>query len=176
MIDTNTVSVMTGKTILSYKGPFYIELISVFGTNIRNLNDAYNNARKKLFKIFIELSQNVSNYSEDFHMVNNVQRIGVGELFLSETETSFIFTTVNQVKNKDAQILKERCELVNASDQLRLRELKREQRINSPGEKFGARIGLIQAVMLSNNKLEYNIKEINDNYSYFSLTVKIDKN
>ena len=79
---------MTSKTILSYKGPFYIELISVFGTNIRNFKDNYVNARKKLFKIFIELSQNVSNYSENFHIVNNVQRIGVGELILKELETA----------------------------------------------------------------------------------------
>ncbi len=172
----DTVLIMTGKTILSYKGPFYIELICVFGTNIRNINDSFSNARKKLFKIFIELSQNVSNYSEDFHMVNNVQRIGVGELTLKETDTSYIFTTRNQVKDKDANILAERCELVNASDQLRLRELKREQRLNSPGEKFGARIGLIQAVMLSKNKLEYQIDQINEKFSYFSLTVKVDKN
>lgn len=172
----DTVLIMTGKTILSYKGPFYIELISVFGTNIRNFNDSFSNARKKLFKIFIELSQNVSNYSESFHMVNNVQRIGVGELTLKETDTSYVFTTRNQVKDKDANILAERCELVNASDQLKLRELKREQRLNSPGEKFGARIGLIQAVMLSKNKLEYRIDQINEKFSYFSLTVKVDKN
>ncbi len=172
----DTVLIMTGKTILSYKGPFYIELISVFGTNIRNFNDSFSNARKKLFKIFIELSQNVSNYSEDFHMVNNVQRIGVGELTLKETDASYVFTTRNQVKDKDASILAERCELVNASDQLKLRELKREQRLNSPGEKFGARIGLIQAVMLSKNKLEYHIDQINEKFSYFSLTVKVDKN
>lgn len=175
MIDTNTVSSMTNKTILSYKGPFYIELISVFGTNIRNFNDAYSNARKKLFKIFIELSQNVSNYSENYHMVNNVQRIGVGELTLKDLDTAYLFTTKNQVKKTDAEILAERCELVNASDQIKLRELKREQRLNSPGEKFGARIGLIQAVMLSNNTLEYHIDKINENFSYFSLTVKIDK-
>ncbi len=166
---------MTKKTILSYKGPFYIELISVFGTNIRNFNDSYSNARKKLFKIFIELSQNVSNYSENFHMVNNVQRIGVGELFLKELDTAYTFTTKNQVKKKDADILAERCEIVNASNQLKLRELKREQRLNSPGEKFGARIGLIQAVMLSKNSLEYKVENINDDFSFFELTVKIDK-
>ena len=166
---------MSVKSILAYKGPFYIELISVFGTNIRNLNDVYGNARKKLFKIFIELSQNVSNYSENYHMVNNMQRIGVGELFLKESESKFYFSTKNQVKKSDANILAERCEIVNASDYNRLRDLKREQRLNSPGEKFGARIGLIQAVMLSKNKLEYSIEEIDTNFSHFTLTVKIDK-
>ncbi|MBI9052433.1 MAG: hypothetical protein JEY96_01360 [Bacteroidales bacterium] len=167
---------MSYKTILSYKGPFYIELISVFGTNIRNLNDVYIDARKKLFKIFIELSQNVSNYSEDFHIVNNIQRIGVGELNVNETKDKYYFSTKNQVKKTDAEILAERCKLINSSEYNRLRELKREQRLNSPGEKFGARIGLIQAVMLSKNTLDFEVENINDTFSYFTLTVKIDKN
>lgn len=166
---------MSQKTILSYKGPFYIELISVFGTNIRSLNDEFTNARKKLFKIFIELSQNVSNYSEDYHMVNNIQRIGVGELNVFENDEKYYFSTKNQVKKSDAEILAERCKLINASEYNKLRDLKREQRLNSPGEKFGARIGLIQAVMLSKNTLDYEIEEINDTFSFFSLTVKIDK-
>lgn len=175
MIDLNIVSIMMDKTLLSYKGPFYIELISVFGTNIRNFNDVYINARKKLFKIFIELSQNVSNYSEDFHMVNNIQRIGVGELDVKETESQYSFSTKNQVKRSDAEILAERCELINASEYNKLRDLKREQRLNSPGEKFGARIGLIQAVMLSKNKLDYEVENVDEKFSYFTLTVKIDK-
>ncbi|MCK5029493.1 MAG: SiaB family protein kinase [Bacteroidales bacterium] len=175
MISTNIVSIMEDKTLLSYRGPFYIELISVFGTNIRNLNDSYINARKKLFKIFIELSQNVSNYSEDYHMVNNIQRIGVGELDVKENEAQYYFSTKNQVKKSDAEILAERCELINVSEYNKLRDLKREQRLNSPGEKFGARIGLIQAVMLSKNKLDYEVENINDKFSYFKLTIKIDK-
>lgn len=166
---------MTNRTLLSYRGPFYIELISVFGTNIRNVNDVYIDSRKKLFKIFIELSQNVSNYSEDFHMVNNIQRIGVGELNVRETDAQYYFSTKNQVKETDAEILSERCELVNSSEYNKLRDLKREQRLNSPGEKFGARIGLIQAVMLSKNKLDYKVEKIDSNFSYFTLTVVIDK-
>ena len=175
MISTNIVSIMEDKTLLSYRGPFYIELISVFGTNIRNLNDSFINARKKLFKIFIELSQNVSNYSEDYHMVNNIQRIGVGELDVKEDEMKYYFSTKNQVKKSDAEILAERCELINVSEYNKLRDLKREQRLNSPGEKFGARIGLIQAVMLSKNKLDFEVENIDDKFSYFKLTIKIDK-
>jgi hypothetical protein len=166
---------MSDRTILSYKGPFYIELISVFGTNIRRLDDSFINARKKLFKIFIELSQNVSNYSEDFHMVNNIQRIGVGELNVLENGEKYFFSTKNQVKSSDAEILAERCKLINASEYTKLRDLKREQRLNSPGEKFGARIGLIQAVMLSKNTLDYDVEKINNDFSFFTLTVKIDK-
>ncbi|MFW5721633.1 MAG: SiaB family protein kinase [Bacteroidota bacterium] len=164
------------RTLLSYRGPFYIELISVFGSNIKNFSKNYDNARRKLFKLFIELSQNVSYYSESFHMVNSVQRIGLGELDLKEYETFYTFTTTNKVKNTDAQILSDRCKMVNQSDPYELRQLKREQRMNSPGEKFGARIGLIQAVMLSKNKLKYKVEKIDNQYSFFSITVKVDKN
>ncbi|OFX64846.1 MAG: hypothetical protein A2X15_05820 [Bacteroidetes bacterium GWB2_32_14] len=167
---------MKNKTLLSYRGPFYIELISVFGSNVRNYTNAYTNARKKLFRIFIELSQNVSNYSEDFHMVNNEYRIGVGELNLKEFENHFTFTTKNLIKRSDSTILVNRCNLINSSNISELRQLKREQRLNSPGEKFGARIGLIQAVMLSQNKIEYQYEEVDERFAYLSITVKIDKN
>lgn len=167
---------MNIKTLLSYRGPFYIELISVFGSNVRSYTSEYSNANKKLFRIFIELAQNVSYYSEDFHLVNNESRIGVGELDLVEHESHFTFTTKNLVKKSDSKILIDRCNLINQSDQMELRQLKREQRLNSPGEKFGARIGLIQAVMLSQNKLQYNCEEINNEFAYLSLTVRIDKN
>jgi len=167
---------LKNKTLLSYRGPFYIELISVFGSNVRNYTNAYTNARKKLFRIFIELSQNVSNYSEDFHMVNNEYRIGVGELNLKEFENHFTFTTKNLIKRSDSTILVNRCNLINSSNISELRQLKREQRLNSPGEKFGARIGLIQAVMLSQNKIEYQYEEVDERFAYLSITVKIDKN
>lgn len=167
---------MKNKTLLTYRGPFYIELISVFGSNVRNYTNAYTNARKKLFRIFIELSQNVSNYSEDFHMVNNECRIGVGELNLKEFENHFTFTTKNLIKRSDSTILINRCNLINSSNISELRQLKREQRLNSPGEKFGARIGLIQAVMLSQNKIEYQYEEVDERFAYLSITVKIDKN
>jgi hypothetical protein len=162
--------------LLSYRGPFYIELISVFGSNVRNYTSEYNNANKRLFRIFIELAQNVSYYSEDYHLVNNENRIGVGELNLVEHELHFTFTTKNLVKKSDSKILIDRCNLINSSDQMELRKIKREQRLNSPGEKFGARIGLIQAVMLSQNKLEYYCEEKDNDFSYLSLTVNIDKN
>lgn len=167
---------MKNKTLLSYRGPFYIELISVFGNNVRNYTNVYSNARKKLFRIFIELSQNVSYYSEDFHMVNNESRIGIGELNLKEFESHFTFTTKNLVKRSDSDILIQRCNTINSSSIGDLRQLKREQRLNSPGEKFGARIGLIQAVMLSQNKINYQYEEVDKDFAYLSITVKIDKN
>jgi hypothetical protein len=167
---------LKSKALLSYRGPFYIELISVFGSNVRNYTSEFNNANKRLFRIFIELAQNVSYYSEDYHLVNNENRIGVGELNLVEHESHFTFTTKNLVKKSDSKILIDRCNLINSSDQMELRKIKREQRLNSPGEKFGARIGLIQAVMLSQNKLEYFCEEKDNDFSYLSLTVKIDKN
>jgi hypothetical protein len=106
---------LKSKALLSYRGPFYIELISVFGSNVRNYTSEFNNANKRLFRIFIELAQNVSYYSEDYHLVNNENRIGVGELNLVEHESHFTFTTKNLVKKSDSKILIDRCNLINSS-------------------------------------------------------------
>jgi len=109
-------------------------------------------------------------------MVNNGSRIGIGELNLKEFESHFTFTTKNLVKRSDSDILIQRCNTINSSSIGDLRQLKREQRLNSPGEKFGARIGLIQAVMLSQNKINYQYEEVDKDFAYLSITVKIDKN
>jgi hypothetical protein len=57
-----------------------------------------------------------------------------------------------------------------------LRKYKREAR-EAPqleGSK-GAGIGIIQAALTSDNPLEVDAIQVDDNFSFFSLTVKIDK-
>lgn len=163
------------KSLFTYEGPFFIELLYVFGNYVKFITRMNPVARTRLFKIFIELAQNVSNYSEEMHEVDEELKIGRGKLVLFETDKHYAFTTINYVKKSDGEILSERCNLINKSTQDELRKLKREMRLNSPGEKFGARIGLIQAVILSKNPLDYKIEAIDDNISLFYLTIKVDK-
>jgi len=163
------------KTIFAYEGPFFIELLAVFGNSIKSITKHYPNSKSKLFKIFIELSQNVANYSEDIHKFKNGNKIGIGKLLLIEKNDAFYFTTKNLVLNNHSKILAERCNFINNSDKKNLRKLKREQRLSAPGEKYGARIGLIHAVILSKNSLDYSVENFNAEKSFFTITTKIEK-
>lgn len=160
---------------ISFQGPFFIEILSILGLQIKRNCQQFKSARSKLFKLFIELSQNVAHYSEDRFNLHNQQSIGIGKLSLIETQETFAFSTQNLVSNSDAIILYERCKLLNQSSEEELRELKREMRQLEPSIKYGARIGLIQAVLLSNNPLKFSIKKISKQHSLFSITITIDK-
>jgi len=148
----------------------------MFGNYLKLYTTEYPTSQKKLFKIYVELAQNVANYAEDAYVLKNENRhVGIGELFLSDKDHYYRFTTKNIVKARDAKVLSQRCEIINNSDYEELKELKRELRRSSPGAKFGARIGLVHAKILSGNNLEYSIIERNREYSIFKITAKVDK-
>ncbi|MFP4448356.1 MAG: SiaB family protein kinase [Bacteroidales bacterium] len=175
--NTNSPIKSTTENLLSYEGPFFIDLLTIFGNYIKLYLKNNLIAQKKLFKIYVELAQNVAFYSEESYLLKNEnKKIGIGEMNLKETDTDFRFTTRNLVKSKDAKILSQRCEIINDSDFNKLKELKRNLRMSSPGEKYGARIGLIQAKLISKNNIEYSLIEKNKDYSIFKITAKINNN
>jgi len=162
--------------LLFYEGPFFIDLLTIFGNYLKLYTNRHPVSQKKLFKIYVELVQNVANYAEEtFHLQNEDREIGIGEFYLSDRETHYRFTTKNIVKAKDAKILSQRCEIINDSDYDQLKELKRELRKTSPGAKYGARIGLVHAKLISENNLEYMTIQKNRDMSIFKITAKVDK-
>ncbi len=176
MKQTNKTIIGSPEIKVEYHGPFFIEIISIIGMQIKRHVAAYKTARSKLFKLYLELAQNVANYSEDRFALYGNQTVGIGKLTLLDRQSSFVFCTENLVSKTDALILYERCKLLNQSATEDLRELKREMRRLDPGIKYGARIGLIQAVLISNNPLTFSIKNIDKQYSLFTIAITIDKN
>ncbi|MBT33019.1 MAG: hypothetical protein CMO01_25455 [Thalassobius sp.] len=57
-----------------------------------------------------------------------------------------------------------------------LRKLKKEQRNKPQGSRSkGAGIGLIQVALTSGNPLQMEVRQVDDQVSFFSLSVKINK-
>lgn len=163
--------------LISYEGPFFIDLLTLMGNYLKLYTFDDPVAQKKLFKIYVELAQNVSNYAENKYILKNEKReVGVGSLHLCDKNQQYRFTTQNVVKKEDAKVLSQRCEIINTSDYHELKELKRELRKSAPSSKYGARIGLIHAKLLSNNNLDYSVIEKDKDYSVFKITAKVDKN
>jgi len=163
------------KKVIAYEGPFFIHILTVFSKYVKILTRDFSDASKKIYKIFFELTQNITYYSAEVNEINKDNRTGVGMFSLVESDKLFFFTTENKVLNEHAVILKNRCEYINSLTTKDLRELKREQRILSQGEKLGAHIGLMQAALISNYALLVNIKKLNKEFSMYRLTVTIDK-
>ncbi len=160
---------------LSYKGPIDEHILSVISKYIEVILRKNPIASRKIFKIFIELAQNISYYSAEKNILTNDKEIGSGTIVLGELDEFYTFTTGNMVRDKDIIPIIEKCEYINSLDRDALRKYKREQRKKPSGPKGGAHIGLIQVALTSANPLDVEITSIDDEFSFFSIAVKVLK-
>ncbi len=162
---------------ISYKGPIDGKILQAIGVYIEELLSEHPIAARKMFKVFVELAQNISYYSADRTIFNKKAQkdIGVGSLSVEESENAYHFVTGNLVKNEDINSIADKIELINSLDREELREYKRKQRKLPFGKKGGANIGLIQISLTSQNPLDIEINPVDEEHSFFSLGVKIDK-
>jgi hypothetical protein len=160
---------------ISYKGPVDEKILAVIGSYIEIIMANNPQAGRKLFKIFIELAQNIAYYSAEKIDFSPTKHIGYGTILIQEMDDAFSFITGNAVMNENILPLIEKCEFINTLDHDALREYKREQRRTPQGALGNAHIGLIQVALTSTNPLDIEVSPIDDDKSYFSIAVKVNK-
>lgn len=165
---------LTNKKVkLSYKGPFSIQALSLFGNYIKSFQIENPISKTKLFKVFLELSQNVSYYSADKCDLEENPSTGIGIFTLKENDDHFVITTRNKIRKVDAHTLVSNCSQINEMNFAELKALKSYKMKNRKEYENSAHVGLIQLLLLSQNKLTYHFDHEEE---YFELSVKINKN
>jgi hypothetical protein len=90
-------------------------------------------------------------------------------------EKEYSLTTGNLILNSHVSELRGKLDTINNSDKMSLKELLRDslsgQTITSDST---GNMGLINMARKSGSKLDYQFETINDLYSYFTLTVKVE--
>ncbi len=160
---------------ISYKGPVDGKMITYLGDYIDVIEDLSEKATKKLFKIFFELAENISNYSSEKIPLKNGKEAGAGTIILKETENNYVLVTGNPIHNDDLMQVMESSKNINDLDHEKLREYKRNMRRESLSQTQSPNIGLIVVALTSGNPLDIEITPIDEQISYFSLAVKVDK-
>ena len=90
--------------LVSYKGPIDERIMNVIGDNIELVtNDGNDKAKSKIFKIFMELAQNVWLYSAESCNTPSGRKLGMGTLVIGEFGDSYTFVTGNVVRNSDIE-------------------------------------------------------------------------
>lgn len=163
--------------LVSYKGPIDERIMTVIGDNIEIVtNDGNDKARSKIFKIFMELAQNVWLYSAESCTTASGRRLGMGTLVIGEFGDSYTFVTGNVVRNTDIEPVIEKCEIINSLDRDSLREYRREQRrLGNKDKHNSGNIGLIQVALTAESPLDIELTPVSDEESFFSIAVKIKK-
>jgi hypothetical protein len=160
--------------LVAFKGPFEPHIISAFGNFVLN----YTDDNKKLFKIFIELAQNVAFYSAEQSTIED-KTVGIGSIALGSEKEIFsdhyVLSIGNIIEKEDFDILNKKCQLINSLNREELREYKRQNRALLPGTKDNAHIGLIMCALMTNAPIEIIEEKIDEKLSFFTLNLIIDK-
>ena len=160
---------------ISYTGPFDGQILSVIAKNIEYSLSKNARVNKKVFKIFLELAQNISYYSAEQNSGRRGEKAGVGTLTIQEYDNHFVFATGNMVKNDTIDKIIEKCDKINSMSRTDLREFKRMQRKLPAGHKGGGNIGLIQVALTAESTLDYKLIKIDENITFFIVAVDINK-
>jgi hypothetical protein len=164
-----------GNALLLYKGAFTVNLISTLGNQIKLLPEIDIRVVQKLFKIFMELTQNVSYYSAETAHIKSGVSCGNGWVSLQNMDDYFQITTGNRINPEHGGKLVSYCTEINTYDEAELKKLKRDIRSQAMERDTGAQIGLIQTSIISGHKLDYKILSDHSEKDFFIISTRTTK-
>ena len=162
-------------SLLIYKGAFTVNLISILGNQIRLFPEIDFKTVQKLFRIFMELTQNVSYYSAEVINVKSGASCGGGWVTVQNFNDYFRISTGNRIKPEHGPKLIKYCQEINSFDDVKLRKLKRDIRSQAMERDTGAQIGLIQTSIISVNKLDFELLPDDKENGFFIISTKTYK-
>jgi hypothetical protein len=131
------------------------------------------NIRRRVFSVLVEILENVARYSPG---KDPEKQHGMPVAMIRLEEDVYSITTGNLIRNERVDDLKEKLEIINKYDKTGLKELFRSslsaQDIRSEGT---GNMGLIDMARKSGSKLVYQFEQVNEFYSYYTLTVKVEE-
>lgn len=126
--------------------------------------------RRKVFNVMVESLQNICK-----HSVDDIPEL-TPAFIIKETEDAYYIISGNAILHDKKIEVKERIDHINSLDKDQLKAYYKETRLKSRiSDVGGAGLGFIDMARKSENRLNYDFDEVNETYSYFVLSVRINK-
>lgn len=127
--------------------------------------------RKKIFNIMVEMLQNICK-----HQYTDYSK-GANALFLvGDDEDDFFIISGNVIQNSKLEMVKSKIDKVNSLSKIELKDFYKTSRLESTLSSVGgAGLGFIDMARKSGKKIEYDFKELSEDYSFFSQLTRISK-
>lgn len=160
--------------ILDYKGQITDVWISQKSRWIQDLTKNNRKLSRKVFYIFIELSQNIQFYSAQKTKLEEKEE-SIGKVLILKYPQHYKMIFTNAIRKDQHNKLEQDCEFINTLSREKLREHKKNILDSPPpSTSKGAGIGLVQVCLVSGNSLGYQFQDINGELSVFSITIQVE--
>jgi hypothetical protein len=148
------------------------EVLSIAESRLSE-EDIDSDLRRRVFNIMVEILENVSKYNPGREPE---EKYGMPVAMVRIEDDKFLLTTGNLILNSRVSDLKGKLDVINSYDKAGLRELFYKSLAGQSIETDSTgNLGLVAMARKSGSKLNYSFEEVNDIYSYFMLTVKVEE-
>ncbi len=168
---TDLYDLYRGKLLIAYQGDFDKSLLTAIAKNLEKIAPHNTEIARRFFKIFIELTHNISCYSDENN--DKEYRDGAGIFVVMNQSEHFAFITGNYASEENLQNLQKTIELINTKDRKCLREFKRKQLSKSNKEKRS--LGLVNSALISGENIRFNVKKTDSGSTFVIVSVAIKK-
>lgn len=129
--------------------------------------------KRRLYSLMIEIIQNMIVHASQNPELESEQS---SIFYLSQTEKEYLLNSGNYIKNDQAETLTNKIDLINFLDDKGLKQFYEDKLFNFENdyEKVSG-LGFCDIRMKSGHKIEYKILPVSQDYSFFSLRVRINK-
>lgn len=167
------------RILMSFKGVFAQPAIVEMASALRGKVASRTNqtmVMKRIFAIFVEMSQNILFYSAEKEADEEGKENGVGILVVSEHDDRYCVSSGNLMFNANVEKIRSRCEIVSKMNKEELKAYYSEQRkLPRSSDSKGAGLGLIDMARKSEYPIEFSFIPFNDETSFYMLSVYISK-
>ncbi len=167
------------QVILSFKGEFSAELLTsilhIMESKMIELSIPMQ-MKKRVFNVLVECFQNLYHHIDTAPLDKTLDASKNSALVMVKyIDRKIMVLTGNYIPKESTSDLKRKLILVNELDESELRELYQQRLLNnSVSQKGTAGLGIIDIARKSKNELGYEFIEVNDEYSFFCLSIVIE--
>ena len=128
--------------------------------------------RRRVFSIMVEILENVGKYSPGREQE---EKSGMPVAVIRFEDNHFLLSTGNLVLNSAIEELRNKIETVNLYNGSGLKSLFiKSLAVQNVETDSTGNLGLINMARKSGRRLDYRFEPVDDNYSYFTLTVRVE--
>lgn len=146
------------------------EVLSITETKLSE-DDIKTDMRRRTFGVMVEILENVTKYSPGR---GAEAEFGMPVAIIRCKKDDFVLTTGNLINTSGIVSLKEKLDMINKSGRKGLKQLfidsLKSQTIDTDSTGI---MGLIAVSWKSGSRLRYSFEPVNDNFSFYTLTVEI---